>query len=137
MNDWKKIEIWRKRARTFTVEVYHSKDSPGKDSGENYWNIYVYIYSSHPLFGQLEPGGGMYQELINNMPFHWGASFFHVHFAAGGEITSYQIGCDYRHLHDEDYSFMETEEEAAPIFKDAEKLLAYFEAAAAPPTAPD
>ena len=72
----------------------------------------------------------MNQELIAKMPFHWGASFFHVHFAAGGEITSYQIGCDYRHLHDEAYSFMETKEEAAPVFADAEKLLVYFKAAA-------
>lgn len=135
MSDWNKIEIWRKRKKTFTVEVYHSKDFTERNFGGNCWNIYVYIYCSHPLFGQLEPGGGMKQEPIRKMPFHWGASFFHAHFAAGGVLTSYQIGCDYRHLHDEAYSFMKTEEEAEEIFEDAEKLLAYFEAAAAFPPA--
>ncbi len=131
MNDWKKIKIWRKRKKTFTVEVYHSTDSPRGHFGGNYWHIYVFIYPGHPLFSQLEPNEDVCQELSKKIPFHRSASFFHAHCTSKGEVTSYQIGCDYRHLYDEAYSFMETEEEAAPVFADAEKLLEYLEAAAA------
>ena len=43
------------------------------------------------------------------------------------DICSYQVGCDYNHLYDEQYTRMATPEEACSVFEDAEVLFDWLE----------
>ncbi len=122
--EWEYSEEWGSRHDKFTVEVSRHVAQAHEElgMGPNRWCIYVYIYPEHPLFGSIDLGGGMWQNLLANLPLHGGCSFFKVHQQFKGEVTSVQIGCDYSHYWENRYSHMATKAEASSVFQDAKKL---------------
>lgn len=136
MSDWKHKDEWRKFGKDFLVTVTrHSVEvSPEFDHGDgpNRWAVYAYVYPRHPYFEKFDRAGQMSQEACSSMPLHAYPSFFHVHVdAKTAEITSFQVGADYQHLHD-DFTHSATEEEAWSIFHDANHLYAWLTERAAP-----
>ncbi len=132
--NWEKHEEWKKRGKGFMVEVKHWKRDPILDpimrNGGNKWNVYAYIYPTHPHFQNFS-GAAMFQDAANALPFHGGPTYLRVHWEDdASKITCYQVGSDYEHLYDEQFSFCETEEHADTQFRDAEELFTWLENAA-------
>jgi hypothetical protein len=73
-------------------------------SGDKWqWNVYAFIYESHPLFSNPEAA-------INNLPHHCGCTFDKLVTTApsGGNeydsskaVTTLKVGSDYAHLYDD------------------------------------
>lgn len=122
---WKKSERWTRRATAFCVEVVHSVSSI--DAAEHIWNVYAYIYPSHPHFKNFERTDRMWQDAATVLPLHGGPSFLKWHFDINLNPTSVQVGCDYNHLYDDNYLEMDSEDEAGLIFTDAESLFQWLE----------
>lgn len=99
-------------------------------TGANNWNVYAWIYPEHPLFEKLSAhtsgDDGESYALTSDMPLHGGQTFFTLHHAAGGKVTSVQIGCDYMHHMDDRFNEYATREEAREVFADAEELHAWL-----------
>ena len=133
--NWEKVESWRRRAENFLVEVKHfAAKSYGETfsmgEGPHRWAVYVYIYPQHPFFKECEVTGGMRQRVANYLPFHLYCSFADVHVRVkedgAHEVTSFQFGADYHHLHDEFYTHMKDELEAGTVFAEAQELYDYM-----------
>jgi len=73
------------------------------------------------LFKECVVGGGIFDQ--PDLGLHGGCSFFETHTSKDGTICSHQIGCDYDHLGDDRYRYYRNKEDAAPIFRDAERLV--------------
>ena len=57
------------------------------------------------------------------MPLHGGPSLLRVHTKHPDHaVTSYQVGADYHHLHDNAYTHMANEKDAFDVFADADEL---------------
>jgi hypothetical protein len=92
----KAVEWVIHRTRDFSVIVR------GWKSGDEFkWNVYAYVFDTHPLFGKVEA--------LMAMPFHGGPTydrFFNSSPAAGikyewqKEDKYYKIGSDYSHCYD-------------------------------------
>lgn len=128
--NWKAKEVWTlRRGDKFTIEVVHQYREPmpeslallGERDGGHRWNVYAYIYNKHPHFHQFD-GVSMFQQAAADLHLHSGPSLFAYHYYASGEIASVQVGCDYQHWNDEQYTFMADAESAASIFADARRL---------------
>lgn len=52
-----------------------------------------------------------------------GPSLPRWHCGLDGKPTSVEIGADYNHLHDADYTFFETPDDASGVFRDADELV--------------
>lgn len=128
---WEEKYEWRARWPSFlvTVECRYLPDS--HRHGQDWkWNVYAYLYPKHPRFQRIViPDEGSYRipDGCNGLHFHGGilgaVTLFRPHYDKGGNVTSYQFGSDYDHLHD-DWA-RETNPQAGPrtqIFKDAEIL---------------
>ena len=133
-SSWKKMTEWRTRGQDFLVSVVHYTGEPSNltvlgglfdGEGLNHWCVYAYIYPKHPLFKEFADEG-LGQPVTEEMPLHKGCSFCRAHVNYEKEVVSYQVGCDYNHLHDTSYTNMATAEEASSVFEDAEKLVKYL-----------
>lgn len=133
---WNKTEMWRHRHvnNQFTVEICHSVLSPEHcrsllysfaSEGAHHWNVYAYIYKTHPLFKKLVADGRV--AIPAGMPLHNAASLFSYCRHEGEEITAVKIGSDYNHLDDERFTRMSDQAEAARVFLDAEALIKFLE----------
>lgn len=122
-SDWKRKEIWARRGNGFCVEVSRHEVSPDQfqERGVHRWCVYAYLYPPHPHFANFS-GNDMWQDSADILPLHSGPSFLRWHRDDDGKPTSVQVGADYNHLHDADYTFYETADDARSVFNDADQL---------------
>lgn len=127
--EWKHKDEWTIRRTGFCVVVSRHEVEPDSvtQRGPNRWAIYVYVYPSHPMFPKLGDKSGIFGDPQNEIPFHCGCSYYKAHRGDEGDITSYQIGCDYDHLYDECFSLDYTKDQAAVQFSDAAGIIKYME----------
>ena len=116
----------------FLVEVSRHAEPVREESGcydsegPHRWAVYAYVYPKHAHFAAFNGTEEMWQEAAAQMPMHGGPSFCRKHLNAKAEVTSYQVGADYHHLHDWRYTQMATKDEAYSVFRDAEELHAWL-----------
>ena len=128
MKNWKHKEQWQKRDSNFLVEISRhevEKSDMFPNDGIYRWCIYAYIYPTHPLFKNIH-NEDIHQESVSKMPLHSGASLVRNHHDSDGEVTSIQVGADYNHLHDEQFTLIYEVEDASSIFDDAERLFEWL-----------
>lgn len=126
--EWKHSDSWRMRGTDFMVEVYHYTEQVrdatswyGDGEGPHRWNVYAFIYPTHPHFAAFVRGEGMWHEAGSMLGFHGGVSLLEFP-QYDDKVTSVKVGCDYNHLHDDAYTRMEKREHAVEIFEDAANL---------------
>ena len=128
--DWKHKDMWSLRGKNFLVQISrHGEEKPESErsfcydeEGPHRWCVYAYIYPDHPNFGKFE-GDAIWQEASGALPLHGGCSFLRYHRSDdGAKVTSVQVGCDYNHLHDTEFTRYATKDEAYEVFADAEAL---------------
>ena len=128
-------ETWSRRGKDFLIEVVRWETIPkekweemrlrvGLDTGRFVWNVYCYIYPKHPLFSKFEKED-MFGCPIEN--FHCGCTFAKWYRDEKSEVTCKTYGCDYNHLHDERFTYIEKPEMAISVFCDAEALFKELE----------
>lgn len=127
MNEWKRKDIWTRRTKGFCVEVSRHTEQPCSytDEGPNRWCVYAYIYPTHPHFAKFD-GDRMWQDAATVLPLHGGPSMLRLHRDANCNMTSVQVGADYHHDCDAEFTHCADENEAYAVFKDAEKLFAWL-----------
>lgn len=131
---------WSSKCNTFNVQVVqHFRDVSATqeafkaqgwapDDGGWRWNVYAFIFPSHPAFAKFNPeSDSFYQDVIAGMPFHSGASYIRRHFDHLGRVTCFQVGSDYNHLGDDRFTFMDSVFGAERVFADAIDLIRYLE----------
>jgi len=130
---WRHKDIWTMDGRDFTVQVSHHsvpvRDEGGcyDSEGPHHWCVYAYIYPKHPHFAAFNGTEDMWQDAAACLPLHGGPSLCHKHLSGkSGEVTSYQVGADYHHLHDWRFTQMATQDDARTVFADAEQLCAWL-----------
>lgn len=116
---YKKHTGWQRRGKDFTVEIVCTENARYS------WSIYAYIYPDHWLFQQFN-GESFWQPATEDLPLHGGVTFMRCH-EHGGSIDSYQVGCDYQHLHDDRYGLMGPGDNSQFTY-DADKLFKYLNA---------
>jgi hypothetical protein len=122
---WTHKDEWKRQGDTFCIVISRHEGTPiDFTEGIHRWAIYAYIYPKHPLFKEFD-GEKMFQHATSILPLHWGCSFLRVH-NNGKEITSYQVGCDYHHLHDSHYTHYRTKDDASEVFFDADELFDFL-----------
>lgn len=125
---WDYAERWCRRGQQFSVEVSRCSvdQSVKKDwDGVNRWAVYAYIYPDHPRFARFN-GDRLFQEAAVELPLHCGPSLLRYHFNGFG-CTSVQVGSDYNHLHDDEFSHHLTKDSAFVQFNDAERLFRFLD----------
>lgn len=127
---------WTRRFGSFNVQVaQHFRDVsetqkafaqsgiPSDDGGYR-WNVYAFIFPQHPLFAEFDQKSDSFgQKVCVSLPFHYGPSYLRRHFNENGEVSCYQVGSDYNHLHDERFTRMAEPIDAARVFLDAADLI--------------
>lgn len=93
--------------------------------GPNRWAVYAYIYPTHQLFSLFNESG-IYQDASRVLPLHAGPSFLKFHYDKHGTKLSVQVGADYNHLYDEEFSNYVTKDEAYAVFADAIELFEHL-----------
>ena len=128
MNNWRHKDEWRREGSGFQIVVsrHGVPVDDITDQGPHRWAIYAYIYPKHPHFDAFD-GTDFWQDATQVMPLHCGCTFLRNHVDEKLVTTSIQVGCDYNHLHDDDYTFYETPEDAWTVFHDADALFAWLE----------
>ena len=91
------IEWWIKREKAFSVSA-----KAWLDEGRWNWNVYAYIFDSHPLFSK--PG------LAKELPLHCGCTYDAMKSETPAEGIEYDwqktkqtlvVGSDYNHIYDD------------------------------------
>lgn len=122
---WSHKDAWKRIGKDFLVEITRHEiersDFTDYDDGLHRWCVYAYIYPKHPHFEKFE-GGAMHQDAACALPLHCGPSYLRLHRDDDGDVTSVQVGSDYNHLHDNRFTHYATAEDAAEVFRDAERL---------------
>ena len=128
--NWKHKDDWSVRGTDFMVQVTrHSVDKTNDFSnfeGENRWCVYAYIYPKHPKFSEFSREA-IYQPATESIPLHGGCSYCRFYVSAEGTRTSVQVGADYNHLHDDEFTNFVTKDEAWEVFRDAATLFNYLD----------
>lgn len=120
--NWKHDETWTTNGKNFTLEIAHK--IAVCDPGPNRWFITVWLREQHPLFAKAVKIID-HTELIDflkTMPMHQGISLITY-----TQSRVLKLGCDYKHLGDEEFTRMFTSEEAEQVFEDAENLYRWLE----------
>lgn len=137
MSKWNHKDLWRMSGKDFMVEVSRHSEPVREDSGcydsegPHRWCVYAYIYPKHPHFSAFNGTEDMWQDAAAMLPLHCGPSLCRKHLNAAGDVTSYQVGADYHHLHDWQYTQMATKDDARAVFNDAEELHTWLTGCAA------
>ena len=123
--EWDHKDLWRKFGKDFMVEISRHSEGSTEDrdpwgEGPHRWCVYAYIYPKHPHFAAFS-GLDMWQEGATMMPLHGGPSFL-AEPMRDGKVTSVQVGADYHHLYDDQYTQCDTPEKAWSVFEDAQQL---------------
>lgn len=138
MSDWTHKDEWRKFGKDFLVTITRhsvttSSGLEDLEDGPHRWAVYAYVYPKHPYFAQFINSGGMTQEACTAMPLHCYPSLFRTHVDSdNGSITSFQVGADYNHLHDYEFTHYATKDDAYEVFRDADRLHKWLTARANP-----
>ena len=129
---WNHKDTWKfSDNKTFTVEVSrHQVEVPqggcyDSDLGHR-WCVYAYIYPTHPHFEKFDDTDEMWQDASCALPFHGGPSYLHRHVKMkdGKPVTvSIQVGSDYNHDGDWQFTRYATQVDASEVFRDAEELV--------------
>lgn len=128
MTNWNRKELWRKFGKDFLIEVSRHEEPQASESGcfdsegPHRWCVYAYVYPKHPHFANFNGTEDMWQDATTCLPLHGGPSLCRKHLNAKGEVTSYQIGADYNHLHDWRFTQFSNPVEAGEVFADAQAL---------------
>ena len=135
MSNYRKTEDWKRWGKDFLVVVNHYTSATPAEfacgEGPHRWCVYAYIYPSHPHFEAFDGTETMWQDAATVLPMHGGPSLLRVHTKHPDHaIASYQVGADYNHLHDDEYTHMANEIEAASVFRDADELFDWLSAKA-------
>ena len=119
---WAHKDEWKKYGRDFCITITrHTFESDlSRCEGPHRWCVYAYIYPNHAHFSKFE-GPDHWQPASEEMPLHGGSSFLRYPME-DGEITSVQVGADYNHLGDDEFTQYATQAEAYEVFHDAENL---------------
>ncbi len=134
---WLQREEWRKWGHgekpSFLIAVKHWLDrDPGVQLdyvgsyGPHHWNVYAYIYPSHPRFNRFK-GNDHYQNATEDLPLHGGPTFLQYHFDKDMNVCAIQVGSDYGHSGDEYFSGAATNKDAREVFQDAEALFNFLQ----------
>ena len=125
--NWDHKDEWRRRGKDFLVSISRHNGYASMDEGRglNRWAVYAYIYPKHPLFKTFV-GDDMFQDAAQKLPLHGGVSFLEWHHK-DGVPCSVQVGADYDHLHDQNFTHYATAEEAQEVFIDANHLFNYLQ----------
>ena len=119
-------DIWTMDGAGFSVQVSrHSVDFAAYE-GPHRWCVYAYIYPKHPHFARFDGTEDMWQDAAVALPLHAGPSLVRKHLSANGQTTSYQVGADYNHLHDDRFTHYGDAAEAYQVFADARELFAWL-----------
>ena len=121
MEKWNHKDEWKQRGKNFMVSV--SRHSVKSDEhAPHRWCVYVYIYSQHPHFKNFSVNA-MWQDAASMLPLHGGPTFLRWHFDESGNApVTVQVGCDYNHLYDDNFTRSATPNEAYEVFSDAQTL---------------
>lgn len=102
MEEYKRTYGWYiAKEKTFTVEV-KAWDKGYGDKKNWGWNVYAYVYDTHPLFSN--------NDALKNLPLHCGCTFDQLSITQPLELEydfqkvnhCKKVGSDYMHLYDED-----------------------------------
>ena len=126
MNGWRHKDIWIKADPGFAVEVSRHSSDPSGSEGPNRWCVYAYIYPTHPHFCKFE-GSRMWQDAATEMPLHGGPSLLVRHIKDDGSPASIQVGSDYHHDGDCEFTHYADAESASQVFADAENLFSWLQ----------
>lgn len=124
--DWNHKDEWRKLGKDFMIVVSRYEEKADHGDGPHRWCVYAYIYPKHPHFAKFD-GPNMWQEAASCLPMHSGPSLLKYHMN-DGVVTAVQVGSDYNHLHDGNFTHCQTMEDAYRVFEDAEELFQRLEA---------
>jgi hypothetical protein len=127
-SQWKHKEEWHRHGNDFLVVVKrHSVEPSGfaRDEGPHRWAVYAYVYPEHQTFGNFS-GTDMRQQAAVALPLHGGPSLLRWHYDDDGKRTSVQIGSDYNHLHDEEFTTYADADDAYEVFADADRLFSHL-----------
>jgi hypothetical protein len=134
LTNWEPKLEWHRHGKGFLVVVKRWERVPYVETdGKFHWNVYAYIYPSHPRFAFFS-GPDMWQPAANALAFHGGPSMLRWAYDDTHKPTSVQVGSDYGHLHDDRFGHYETPKDAYEVFRDAERL--YKQLAGEDPDAP-
>lgn len=130
--DWEHKDEWKARGSDFLVSVsrhtvWIPEDRKWEGDGGHRWCVYAYIYPKHRLFASMMAAERMFDDAPHSLPLHAGPSLFRKH-TIDGSVTAVQVGADYNHLHDQHFTNCATQEEAAGVFADAERLFEHLSA---------
>lgn len=116
----------------FAVTVKHWWRAPAPaERIVHKWNVYVYIYPTHPLHKTFN-GDGLFQDAICEMPLPRTCSFCRTQHNNKGEPQTIEVGVDYAHLCDDHIKNFATREDAIQMFRDADILIDYMMESAKP-----
>ena len=126
--NWQHKDEWRTSGAGFSVVVSrHSVVFPEPRpsfcsdlEGPNRWCVYAYIFPKHPQYAKFE--GTAIDQDAAKLDMHGGCTYLRRHFNEDGKETSIQVGADYNHYGDSEYTRMETQEDAHSVFNDAQDL---------------
>lgn len=123
IESWRHKDCWKREGKDFVVEVTrHSTliQAEFDSEGPHRWCVYAYIYPKHPHFSKFD-GPHMWQDATSALPLHGGCSYIKYPMYEGS-VTCVQVGADYHHLHDEEFTHYATADEARSVFEDAAEL---------------
>lgn len=121
--EWDHKDLWRKRGKNFLVEVSRHTEGDGRDEGTNRWCVYAYLYPQHPHFAAFDlASNSLFQDAATCMPLHGYPSLVEYP-QYDGKVTSVKVGADYHHLHDTEFTYFDTKEQAGEVFNDAQRLV--------------
>lgn len=130
MHNWQHKDEWRLNGKNFLIVVSrHATKSllefDYDDLGPNRWAVYAYIYPKHSRFSGFTDDH-IYSEAASALPLHQGASLVRFHLDKNAEKTSVQVGADYNHYGDDEFSHMADKDDANEVFADAERLYEFL-----------
>lgn len=128
MDKWHHKDEWKRAGNDFLISVtrHQTDTSPTRGDGPHRWAVYAYIYSTHRLFGTFD-GPKVWQDAAIRLPLHGRASFLSWHYDDDHKATSVQVGADYNHLHDDDYTHYADADSAYSVFVDADELFDWLQ----------
>ena len=117
---WSYKECWTQRGKTFAVEIVHwTREFYKTDEKRHIWNVYVYLYDTHPLHKKFRKTNekNYWRESTHGLEFHGGCTYFER--LANKTI---KLGCDYIHHIDDGSERRATLKDAWEVEMDASEL---------------
>ncbi len=124
---WQHKDEWKHVGNSYAVVVSrHTTETDHRLEGPHRWAVYAYIYPAHPHFAKFN-GPDFHQPATDCMPGHSYVSYLRTHRNDNGDACSIQVGWDYNHLHDTEFTHCADKGSASAVFRDAEELVQWLE----------